>query len=81
MAGKTATALKVRNKPGVEGEWNTGKTRTAEKEIRPRNQPTNIYSMSLACPSPYKAYKNIHDVILVIKWGEGDHLWGNVRNF
>lgn len=57
MAGKAARALKVRSKPGAEGEWSTGKTKTVEKEIRPRNQPTNIYSMSPACPSPDRAYK------------------------
>ena len=38
LAGKAATALKVKTKPGAEGEWNAGKTTTVKKEARPRNQ-------------------------------------------
>lgn len=38
LAGKAATALKVKTQPGAEGEWNAGKTSTVKKEARPRNQ-------------------------------------------
>lgn len=57
LAGKAAIVLKVKDKPGVTGEWITGKASTVKKEGRPRIQATHIYSTSPACSSP-KAYEN-----------------------
>lgn len=67
LAGKAAIALKVRNKCGAEGEWNTGKMSTVKKEIRPRNQRTIIHTCLQYALQHTRPKENIENAIPAIK--------------